>query len=68
MKFEDIVWEKTYEVTEDFGDRRIRIGTHVVVKEILPFQKPFVYVYGCQGGSAYIRADCLKEISRVGAE
>ena len=51
---------KRYRVKESFGDRMITKGSIVTVVEIRESEAPFVYCFGENGGSAYIRSDNLE--------
>jgi hypothetical protein len=59
--FKMIEHNKQYIVKESFGDRMITAGTKVKVVEIRESDAPFVYCFGENGGSAYIRTDNLKD-------
>ena len=52
---------KQYTVKESFGEcKKITKGSKVTVVEIRESDDPFVYCYGNNGGSAYIRKDNLE--------
>lgn len=63
MTFDEIKLNGKYEIIESFDSRRMVAGTKVTVWEKRTHDEPMVYCYGENGGSAYINASNLKEIS-----
>lgn len=56
-----IIHNDTYTIIESFDSRRMVAGTQAQVVEIRRPDFPFVYCYGVNGGSAYIKMTNLRK-------